>query len=101
MQERYNRQEVNCRHAVYFSKPKANDSLYYFDFKKENWIQCQPRDNLPYGLCSYHLDSEPESDVVVTATDSYRLIEDLDNAPDLDEMIKEREWREQIVHKDA
>ena len=97
MTERYDRQKVNSRHCVLFSKPKINDDLFYYDFDTHEWREVIPLDNLPYGLCIYKfVDEDDESRCVVTCRDSYRL----STKPDTDdaELEKERQWRDQIVN---
>ncbi len=98
MTERYDRNIVNSRHAVAFSKPTVKENLHYFDFDTESWRRVEPLNNLPYNLCSYRFLDEPEdAKCVVTCHDSYRLTTDLDNEPDAEEMWEEKSWRDDLV----
>ena len=101
MTERYDRQEVNSRHAVAFSKPKAKQDLYYYDFDVKEWRQVIPQDNLPYGLCSYRFTDDTEERSVVTCHDSYRLSTDPDKEPNHEHLEQERVWRDSIVREGA
>lgn len=101
MTERYDRNIVNSRHAVAFSKPTVKENLHYFDFDNELWRRVEPLDNLPYNLCSYRFLDEPEEKCVVTCHDSYRLTTDPDSEPDAEEMWEEKSWRDEIVKKEA
>lgn len=105
MTEYYNRNEVNGRHAVFFTKPNFIEGLTYFDFDTETWRPVEPLDNLPYGLCTYKfLDNDPnvvltcpDQLVIVTCHDSYRLSTDPDHERSISEMWEEKEWRDLIA----
>lgn len=93
---RYDADEINSRHLVLFANPDKNQDTWYWDFESSSWIRSVPVNNLPYGLCSYHLDVDQENLCVVTCTDSYRLIHDLSNAKNAEQMEQERAWREEL-----
>lgn len=86
----------NFDHLVNTSNIKDNrNNLFYFDFEGEKWIKCSSVHSYPYNLFKYDLDGTDKS--IITCSDSYRLIENLDNPPSIDEMYKEKEWREELV----
>jgi hypothetical protein len=87
-----------AKHAVAFSKPNQSTKWFY-DFETSKWIGCVPVERLPYNLCSYRLDGEDK--YVVTCEDSYRLIDDLTNAPKVQWLEEERAWREELVCKES
>ncbi len=106
MTDIYDRQTVNSRHLVAFSKPSVPEGkqLYYFDFGRSAWRKVVPLDNLPYNLCSYRFvddDQDNDGKCVVTCHDSYRLTTDPDNEPSPDALQAQRTWRDAIVKKDA
>ena len=85
----------NFEHLVSFKKNANNNNLYYFNFTDNTWIQCELVDQLPYNLCKYQI--ENSDDTFITCTDSYRLTDNLDDVLSNDEMLKEKEWRENVV----
>lgn len=91
---RYNQNDLSSRHAVAFSKPNQSNKWFY-DFETSQWIRCVPVERLPYNLCSYRLDGEDKC--IVTSEDSYRLIDDLANAPEVQWLEEERAWRDELV----
>ncbi len=93
---RYDAGEINSRHLVRFATPDKTKDTWYWDFETSSWIPCVPVNNLPYGLCSYHLQTDPANLCVVTSTDSYRLVHDLSEAKNSDQMEQERAWREEL-----
>ena len=95
---RYNTEEINSRHQVAFiNKPNTTIKNWYWDFETDSWIKCTPINRLPYDLCSFKLDNDPDDVCIVTSLDSYRLIHNLDDAPSIEQMYKEKEWREQLL----
>ena len=98
MTEYYNSETVNSRHLVAFSKP-TNENKYYYVFEIQQWIKCTPLDNLPYGLCFYKLENRPETELLVTSRDSYRLSDHIPEHTDHEKMLKEKQWRDSIVGK--
>lgn len=99
--EKYNAVNINSKHSVAFKNKFSNDQLYYFDFSVKKWIKCYPINTLPYNLCSFRLENSTDEQCVVTSLDSYRLISNLNDAPNNEEMFEESVWREEIVKKDA
>ena len=82
---------------VGFKNNFDDNDLYYFDFSSDKWVKCKPIGRLPYNLCKYQIENSEQT--FVTCTDSYRLIDNLDNALSNDEMYKEKEWRDNVVKK--
>ncbi len=93
---KYDAYDINSRHLVNFAIPNKTQDTWYWDFESKSWIRCVPVNNLPYGLCSYHLETDPENLCVVTSTDSYRIIHDLSEARNSEQMEQERAWREEL-----
>ena len=105
MTEYYNTKELNSRHLVKFVKPEKTDYEYY-DFDEKEWRPVKLVNKLPYNLAYFRFTDKIDPDeekCVVTSMDSYRL-----NGHDLHEyflyynhedMLKEKEWREEIVRK--
>lgn len=96
MTEYYDREEVNSKHLVLFSKPKEVDGLHYYDFDTQSWIRCYPQDNLPYGLCSYRLEEKTENESVITCHDSYRLSDGFPEYTNHEAMLEEKKWRDEM-----
>jgi len=103
MTEYYDRKTVNSKHLVKFSDPKQyfSPNLFYYDFDTKTWLRCHPLDFLPYNLCSFKLDWGTEEKCVVTCKDSYRLTEKIPENTDHDFMLREKVWRDEIVHAGA
>ncbi len=93
---KYDAGKINSRHLVNFPVPDKTQNTWFWSFESNNWIPCVPVNNLPYGLCSYHLETDPENLCVVTSTDSYRIIHDLSEARNAEQMEQERAWREEL-----
>ena len=83
---------------VKFNDNFDDNDLYYFDFSDNTWVKCEPIEKLPYNLCKYQIKNSNHT--FITCTDSYRLIDNLDDALSNDEMYKEKEWRDTIVKKE-
>ena len=83
---------------VKFNDNFDDNDLYYFDFSDNTWVKCEPIEKLPYNLCKYQIKNSDHT--FITCTDSYRLIDNLDDALSNDEMYKEKEWRDTIVKKE-
>jgi len=96
MTEYYNRQKVNSRHLVYFSKPENNE-LYYYKFDTQSWVKVTPLDRLPYDLCSYRIEGKDDTQVIVTCHDSYRLSSVIPENTDHQEMLRQKQWRDELV----
>lgn len=96
---RFDPVKVNSLHQVFLTDPDTNESLWFYDFETSQWIQAKPINKLPYNLCSYSLVGDPDTKCIVTCQDSYRLIEDLDSAPDVEWLEEQRAWREELVSK--
>ena len=58
---------------------KKNDTLYYFDFETNKWLECSYISSYPYELFEYKIKSSNKT--FITCQDSYRLIESLKDAP--------------------
>ncbi len=93
---KYDAGEINSRHLVNFPVPDKTQDTWFWSFELNSWVPCVPVNNLPYGLCSYHLLVDPANLCVVTSTDSYRLIHDLSEAKNSEQMEQERAWREEL-----
>ncbi len=93
---KYDAEEINSSHLVRFANPDKYQDTWYWDFESSSWIRCVPVNNLPYGLCSYHLETDTANLCVVTSTDSYRIIHDLSEARNAEQMEQERVWREEL-----
>ena len=96
MTKYYNRQTINNSHLVYFSKPKNNE-LYYYNFDTKSWAKVIPLDSLPYGLCSYRIEGKDDTQVIVTCQDSYRLASEIPENTDHEEMLQQKQWRNELV----
>lgn len=97
MTEYYDRKTVNNRHSIRFPQPQ-DDGYHYYDFDTQTWFRCYPQDRLPYGLCSFRLEGKDESQSVVTCLDSYRLSKNIPKHTDHDEMLAEKEWRDDMYN---
>ena len=90
---------------VYLYKSKNNsenniineNNLYYFDFEINKWCKCYQMNSHPYNLYEFKLEDNDKT--IMTCQDSYRIIDNLENAPSNEEMYQEKEWRDQIAEK--
>lgn len=97
---RFNPVEVNSKHLVEFisvNSVNSDKTFWFYDFETSKWIQAKLINRLPYSLCSYALDGEANNQCIVTCENSYRLIEDLSTAPDIEWLNEQRIWREELI----
>ena len=91
--------QINNKHCVYYNNPNKGETKYYFDFVSKKWLKCYVVTRLPYNLCIYKIDNEEK--FVITSTNSYRLVDDIDleninEESNYEQLLREYEWREQI-----